>query len=77
MNSARNIDAKIHFWRTTQQQEIDYIEDLEGELYVYEFSWNVNKKKKIPSTFLKAYDIKSSAMVNTENFGSFLGIQEY
>jgi predicted AAA+ superfamily ATPase len=75
MNSALNIDAKIHFWRTTQQQEIDYIEDVESDLYVYEFSWNVNKKKKIPLTFLKAYDTKSSAVINTENYGRFLGIQ--
>ena len=46
MNSALGIDAKIYFWRTTQQQEIDYIEDVEGDLTVYEFSLNVNKKKE-------------------------------
>jgi len=74
MNSALNIDAKTYFWRTTQQQEIDYIEEVDGELNDFEFSWNINKKKKIPLTFSNAYEIKTSAIINTENYGSFLGI---
>lgn len=74
MNSALNIDAKFYFWRTTQQQEIDYIEESEEGLYAYEFSRNVNKKKKIPSTFLKAYDVKQSEIINTDNYNKFLGI---
>jgi hypothetical protein len=74
MNSYLNIDAKTYFWRTSQQQEIDYIEEKENNLFVYEFSWNVNKKKKIPLTFLKAYSTKESDMITTENYGKFLGI---
>lgn len=74
MNSALNKDVKSFFWRTSQQQEIDYIEESEKGLYAYEFSWNVNKKKKIPLTFLRAYDIKESDIVNSDNYGKFLGI---
>ncbi len=29
-----------YFWRTTQQQEIDYIEEHSGKLFCYEFKWN-------------------------------------
>ena len=76
MNSALNVSLKTYFWRTSQQQEIDYIEEVEGNLSVYEFSWNVNKKKKIPSTFLNAYDTKASEIINIENYGSFLGITQ-
>jgi len=35
-----NIAAKKYFWRTTQQQEIDYIEEQERKLFAYEFKWN-------------------------------------
>ena len=74
MNSSLNIDAKTFFWRTSQQQEIDYIEEIESSLFVYEFSWNVNKKKKIPLTFLKAYSAEESDIITTENYEKFLGI---
>ncbi|HAB52288.1 MAG TPA: ATPase [Ignavibacteriales bacterium] len=74
MNSALNIDARTFFWRTSQQQEIDYIEETEGDLYVYEFSLNKNNKKKIPLTFSRTYQIKNSDVINVENYGSFLGI---
>ena len=36
-----------YFWRTTQQQEIDYIEEHSGKLFCYEFKWNENKKAKL------------------------------
>ncbi|MGB5287579.1 MAG: hypothetical protein WBN42_03760 [Ignavibacteriaceae bacterium] len=75
MNSALNINVKSYFWRTSQQQEIDYIEETEGGLSAYEFSWNVNKKKKIPLTFSRAYEIIASDIFTTENYNRFLGIE--
>jgi uncharacterized protein len=74
MNFSLNIDAKTFFWRTSQQQEIDYIEEMENNLFAYEFSWNVNKKKKIPLTFLRAYHAKETNIITNENYGKFLGI---
>ena len=74
MNFAINSDVKAYFWRTSQQQEIDYIEESESGLYAYEFSWNINKRKKIPLTFSKAYKVKESDIINSNNYGSFLGI---
>jgi len=74
MNSALDIDVKTYFWRTSQQQEIDYIEETDGGLSAYEFSWNVNKKKKIPLTFSRAYKTIASDIFTTENYNRFLGI---
>ena len=74
MNSVLNNDVNIFFWRTSQQQEIDYIEERETGLYAYEFSWNINKKKKNPLTFTRAYNVKESDIINSNNYGSFLGI---
>ncbi|MEO8233179.1 MAG: ATP-binding protein [Ignavibacteriota bacterium] len=75
MNSALNKDAKTYFWRTSQQQEIDYVEDIEGSLYAYEFTFSEKKKKQISKTFLNAYKTKSDEIINKENYLSFLGIE--
>jgi len=75
MNMALNIDAKSYFWRTSQQQEIDYIEEIDGNLNTYEFTFNEKKKKQISKTFLNAYKTKTNLIINKENYASFLGIE--
>ena len=49
------IYANRYFWRTRQQQEIDHIEDYNGQLTAYEIKWNPGKKIKFPKTFSSAY----------------------
>lgn len=65
--------AKPYFWRTTQQQEIDYVEELSGQLYGYEFKWNSKKKIKIPRNFIQKYDAKEK-VINRDNFREFVKI---
>ncbi len=60
------------FWRTTQQQEIDYLEESDGKLVAYEFKWNPAKKTRISKTFLNAYPNSSIETINRENFVHFL-----
>jgi predicted AAA+ superfamily ATPase len=62
------------FWRTTAQQEIDYIEDAEGKLSGYEFKWNPVVKKSLPKTFLNAYPGSDKAFITPESFYEFLGV---
>ena len=64
--------ANKYFWRTTQQQEIDYIEESDGRIYAYEFKWNTNSRKKIPQTFVKAYPESITELINSENYLDFL-----
>jgi hypothetical protein len=64
--------ANKYFWRTTQQQEIDYIEERDGRITAYEFKWNKNSRKKIPQTFVKAYPESTSELINTDNYLDFL-----
>lgn len=66
------LDTNIYFWRTTQQQEIDYIEERDGKISAYEFKWNAKSKKKIPQTFLKAYPGADTELLNPENYLDFL-----
>ena len=63
-----------YFWRTTDQQEIDYIEDRDGTLYAYEFKWNDIKKVKIPKIFTTTYPDSEGYIISKENFESFLGM---
>ena len=45
-NSYENNTAKPYFWRTVQQQAIDYVEDLNGNITAYEIKWNIKAKVK-------------------------------
>ena len=64
----------FYFWRTTQQQEVDYIEEVNGEYFAYEFKWNEKKKIKIPKTF--SYNYKSvDKGINRGNFREFVIFQ--
>jgi len=65
-----------YFWRTTQQQEIDYIEEHSGKLFCYEFKWNENKKAKLSTTFSKAYPEHEFEVIHRNNFIDFLTINE-
>jgi predicted AAA+ superfamily ATPase len=58
------------FWRTTQQQEIDYIELQKNNYLAVEIKWNPKTKVKFSSTFLDAYKHKELVVTpeNTEDF---------
>jgi len=74
INLIDDIDVKQYFWRTSQQQEVDYIEEIEGKLYAYEFTFSEKQKKRISKTFLKNYKPQSEKTVNKNNYSEFLGI---
>jgi predicted AAA+ superfamily ATPase len=62
-----------YFWRTTQQQEIDYIEEYSGKLNAHEFKWKGSKKSKLSKTFSNAYPNSSFSIINLDNYSDFLG----
>ena len=70
----KEIYRSRYFWRTTQQQEIDYIEDDGKKLMAFEIKWNAKAKVKFPLTFLKAYPDNEVQFLNPDNYESFLGI---
>jgi predicted AAA+ superfamily ATPase len=63
--------AKPYFWRTTTQQEIDYIEINADKVSAFEFKWATTKKAKLPKSFSDAYN-PSFLVVNKDNFREFL-----
>ena len=64
--------ANSFFWRTTQQQEIDYIEKNEEQILACEIKWNVKAKKKIPLTFSGNYTNVTSKIITPDNYEEFL-----
>ena len=70
--SYHNLYCNRYFWRTTQQQEIDYIEEHSGKLFAYEFKYNPNKKVKISKTFTGAYSNSEFQLINKENYTEFI-----
>ncbi len=73
-NSYKLTFARPHFWRTTQQQEIDYIEQNGFNLTAYEFKWNPKAKAKFSKTFLHSYKAEGK-LINRENFREFVVIK--
>ena len=71
-NAYNNFYGKSYFWRTQQQQEIDYIEDIDGMLHTYEFKWNEGKHPRLTDTFAKAYPDHTFTVVSPENYQSFV-----
>jgi predicted AAA+ superfamily ATPase len=67
-----NIDAELFFWRTTQQQEIDLIEDLEGKIKAFEFKWGKNVKTRFSKTFTENYKDAQTFVISPGNMEEFL-----
>jgi len=57
-----------YFWRTYDQQEIDWIEDRGGKLYGYEFKWNPKRKTKIPGGWTNNYPDAEHTVIHSENY---------
>lgn len=61
--------VNAYFWRTTQQQEIDYIEETDGSMTAFEMKWSPKKARAaLPAAFLKAYPVKETAVITPDNY---------
>ena len=70
-NTGRFVNS--YFWRTHRQQEIDYLEEKNGQIAAYEFKWQ-NGKNRIPKTFMNAYPDSRVQFIDKENFEEFVGL---
>jgi len=61
-----------YFWRTQDQQEIDYIEERAGKLYAFEIKWNPRKKPFLSKSFSNTYPDHTFSFINPENFTEFI-----
>ncbi len=68
----QKIATNNYFWRTYDQQELDWLEERGNELAGFEFKWNENKKSKIPTAFGKAYPDATFEVINKHNYLDFI-----
>ncbi len=61
-----------YFWRTTEQNEVDYLEESATGLTAWEFKWSPKTVAKIPLAFTSAYPEAKTAVVSPANYEGFL-----
>jgi predicted AAA+ superfamily ATPase len=66
--------SKSYFWRTAQQQEIDYLEEYNGKLLAFEIKWNTKEKVKFPHAFTSNYHDTRLLTINPDNIWDFVGV---
>lgn len=66
------IIAHNYFWRTYDQQELDWLEEINQELFGYEFKWNSKAKAKKPTAFGKAYPTADFSVITPLNYLDFI-----
>lgn len=71
-NAYTGFYGKSYFWRTQQQQEVDYIEDYDGVLHAYEFKWSETKQPRLTEAFSKNYPEHTFAVINPDNYQGFV-----
>ncbi len=64
--------ARTFFWRTVQQQEIDYLEETHNGFRAYEIKWSEKAGYKFPGNFLQSYNTIEQRVVNRQNYEEFL-----
>ena len=71
-NEYHRLFKSIYFWRTSRQQEIDYLEEYNGKIYAYEFKWQEIKKIRPPVAFATAYPGMEFKVISKNNFLEFV-----
>ena len=71
LTSYYKIPMRNYFWRTKQQQEVDYVEEHEGVIHGYEFKWNAKRNIRFPKTFTNNYGAINTG-ITRGNFREFV-----
>lgn len=61
-----------YFWRTYDHQELDLVEEENGQLRAYEFKWNPNRKIHAPKAWINAYPEASYQLIHPNNYLSWV-----
>lgn len=63
-----------YFWRTYDQQEIDWVEESAGRLDAFEIKWS-DQKVRTPVAWGKAYPEATFSVIHQNNYKTFLNPQ--
>lgn len=68
----QKLKSENYFWRTYDQQELNWVEVENDSLAGFEFKWNESRKSKIPTAFAKAYPEATFEVINPKNYLDFI-----
>jgi predicted AAA+ superfamily ATPase len=68
----RSTPASTYFWRTYDQQEIDWVEERDGSLCGFECKWSSRRSPKVPAAWRGAYPDAGYEIVSPDSFLSFV-----
>jgi predicted AAA+ superfamily ATPase len=68
----QGIYANRYFWRTKDQAEIDYIEEINGDIFAYQFKWNPAAKAGFAPSFSAAYQPMKLSVIHRDNYAEWL-----
>jgi predicted AAA+ superfamily ATPase len=71
-NAINNKQTRYWFWRTHTKQNIDLIEENEGQMIAYKSTWEKKKKLKFPVMFNEYYPTVPTHTLNRSTYWSFL-----
>tara|TARA_R110002072_G_scaffold251518_5_gene410439 strand:- start:45824 stop:46960 length:1137 start_codon:yes stop_codon:yes gene_type:complete len=61
-----------YFWKTTTNQELDFLEIKENKIFAYKTDWEKRKKIKFPRSFEESYPEAKTSVINRSTYWSFL-----
>jgi len=64
--------TNVWYWRTTEQVEIDYVEEEGGKMTAFEMKWNEKAKHRVPRLFLNTYPESVFKVIHPGNVEEFL-----
>lgn len=75
--SYHGFHGRTYFWRNKLQAEVDYIEEIDGKIYAFEFKWNPTAKSKFPQAFVENYQPAVTMVIHRDNFWQWLNEYTY
>lgn len=70
-NAYENKSPYTYFWRTYDQQELDWLELRDEQISAYEFKWK-DSKIKFPKAFIEAYPEAKTNWITRDNYIDFI-----
>lgn len=74
-NAYRQSYARLYFWRTQAQAEIDFVEIEDDRMQAYEFKYNPTRSHRAPKSFSDTYPAASFQVITPDNYPAFVGIE--
>ena len=62
----------VTLWRKIKQQEIDLIEECDGQISAFEYKWKPGKVARLPLPFSEAYPGATFQTITPDNYQEFV-----